>query len=94
MQILLENYSCRCIFPQFCSDKYPFLMEFFVRLEAPAPCCPVKQVTGEGEAAGLFVLRGKTPDRKSHCSDNCIYVKVGISLYLRFYYLPINQQYF
>lgn len=40
-------------------------------------CCPVKQVFGDEDSAGLFVLRGKTPDRRDHCSDNCIYVKVG-----------------
>jgi len=47
------------------------------RSESTTSCCPVKQVMGEGELAGLFVLRGKAPDRKSHCSDNCLYVKVG-----------------
>eukprot|EP00092_Neocalanus_flemingeri_P041550 GFUD01045250.1.p1 GENE.GFUD01045250.1~~GFUD01045250.1.p1 ORF type:complete len:752 (+),score=243.70 GFUD01045250.1:119-2374(+) len=40
-------------------------------------CCPVKQVVGEDSSAGLFVLRGKTPDRRGKCLDNCFYVKVG-----------------
>jgi len=47
------------------------------RPDVPASCCPVKQVMGEGEYAGLFVLCGKTPDRRAHCLDNCIYMKVG-----------------
>merc|ERR1711915_26433 len=30
-----------------------------------------------GNLAGLYVLRGKTPDKRQHCSDNCVYSKVG-----------------
>ena len=48
-------------------------------------CCPVKQVVPRKAAAGAFILKagvfilnGKTPARKSPCSDNCVYAKVSI----------------
>ena len=56
------------------SQKY---WEMETKLRPDVSCCPVKQVVGEEESAGLFVLGGKTPDRRDHCSENCKYVKVS-----------------
>jgi len=46
-------------------------------LDSTKSCCSVKQVVEDAPSSGLFVLRGKTPDRRGLCLDHCIYVKVG-----------------